>query len=134
MVITGVAGVSGMGSVGRGGSSGMGGNSGMVGVGVAGGSGKVGSCAGAVGGSGEIGSSARVFPDGARGLGGVVGEALGGVSLILALGKGPMGSLSSPVSPSGTEDGAATGSEKTGSILVVLVISSIAFCKSSFEV
>ena len=30
----------------------------------------------------------------------------------------------------GIEDGAATGSEKTGSILVVLVMSSIAFCKS----
>ena len=34
------------------------------------------------------------------------------------------------MSPSGTEDGAATGSEKTGSTLVVLVISSIAFCRS----
>ena len=45
-------------------------------------------------------------------------------------GKGPTGSPSSPVSPSGTEDGAATGSEKTGSMLVVLVMSSIAFCKS----
>ena len=45
-------------------------------------------------------------------------------------GNGPTGSSSSPVSPSGTEEGAATGSEKTGSMLVVLVISSIAFCKS----
>ena len=45
-------------------------------------------------------------------------------------GKGPIASSSSPVSPSGIEDGAATGSEKTGSILVVLVMSSIAFCKS----
>ncbi len=46
------------------------------------------------------------------------------------VGNGPMGSLSSPVSPSGTEDGAATGSENTGSVLVVLVILSIARCKS----
>ena len=45
-------------------------------------------------------------------------------------GNGPTGSPNSPVSPSGTEDGAATGSEKTGSMLVVLVISSIAFCRS----
>lgn len=48
----------------------------------------------------------------------------------LGSGNGPTGSPSSPVSPSGTEDGAATGSEKTGSMLVVLVISSIAFCRS----
>ena len=45
-------------------------------------------------------------------------------------GNGPTGSPSSPVSPSGIEDGAATGSEKTGSILVVFVMLSIAFCRS----
>ena len=45
-------------------------------------------------------------------------------------GKGPTASPSSPVSSSGTEEGAATGSENTGSTFVVLVISSIAFCKS----
>ena len=42
-------------------------------------------------------------------------------------GNGPTASPSSPVSSSGIEEGAATGSEKTGSILVVLVMSSIAF-------
>lgn len=50
--------------------------------------------------------------------------------MICGSGKGPTDSASSPVSPSGTDDGAATGSEKTGSTFVVLVISSIAFCKS----
>jgi len=59
-------------------------------------------------------------------LSGTIGSGAGGKGP----GKGPTGSPSSPVSPSGIEDGAATGSEKTGSTLVVLVISSIAFCKS----
>ncbi len=48
-------------------------------------------------------------------------------------GNGPTGSPSSPVSPSGTDDGAATGSEKTGSSLVLFVILSIAFCRSSLS-
>lgn len=45
-------------------------------------------------------------------------------------GNGPTGSSRMPVSPSGIEEGAAIGSEKTGSMLVELVILSIAFCKS----
>ena len=45
-------------------------------------------------------------------------------------GNGPTGSARAPVSPSGTEEGAATGSEKTGSVLVLFVMSSIAFCRS----
>ncbi len=44
--------------------------------------------------------------------------------------KGPTGSSSSPESPSGILEGAATGSEKTGSTLVLLVMLSIAFCRS----
>ena len=61
---------------------------------------------------------------------GAIGSVAGGTISSLGAGKGPTGSPSSPVSPSGTEEGAATGSEKTGSVLVVLVISSIAFCRS----
>ena len=61
---------------------------------------------------------------------GAMPSGAGVTTAILGWGKGPFGSPSSPVSPSGTEDGAATGSEKTGSTLVVLVISSIAFCRS----
>ncbi len=61
---------------------------------------------------------------------GAMGSGLGVTISTFGSGKGPIASPSSPVSPSGTEDGAATGSEKTGSILVVLVMSSIAFCKS----
>ncbi len=61
---------------------------------------------------------------------GAIGSGAGVTISTFGSGKGPTGSPSSPVSPSGTEDGAATGSEKTGSTLVVLVMSSIAFCKS----
>lgn len=61
---------------------------------------------------------------------GAIPSGVGATTSNLGSGKGPIGSPSSPVSPSGTEDGAATGSEKTGSIFVVLVMSSIAFCKS----
>ena len=61
---------------------------------------------------------------------GAIGSGAGGIISSLGSGKGPTGSPSSPVSPSGIEEGAATGSEKTGSTLVVLVILSIAFCKS----
>ena len=61
---------------------------------------------------------------------GAMGSGAGGAISIFGSGNGPTGSASSPVSPSGIEDGAATGSEKTGSSLVVLVISSIAFCRS----
>ena len=61
---------------------------------------------------------------------GASGSAAGAGISILGAGKGPTDSASSPVSPSGIEDGAATGSEKTGSAFVVLVMLSIAFCKS----
>lgn len=63
---------------------------------------------------------------------GAIGSPAGavGISTLGGSGKGPTASSSSPVSPSGTEDGAATGSEKTGSTLVVFVMLSIAFCKS----
>lgn len=61
---------------------------------------------------------------------GAMGSGAGATISTFGSGNGPTGSPSSPVSPSGTEDGAATGSEKTGSILVVLVMSSIAFCRS----
>ena len=75
-------------------------------------------------GSGALSSGILIDSNGAMGSGpGVTISTLGS-------GKGPIASSSSPVSPSGIEDGAATGSEKTGSILVVLVMSSIAFCKS----
>ena len=65
--------------------------------------------------------------------GGAIGSGISGVGATtggFGSGNGPTGSPNSPVSPSGTEEGAATGSEKTGSTLVVLVISSIAFCRS----
>ena len=81
-----------------------------------------------IGVSGGVGISAP-----GTGAGGRSGTGVGmkaGASTTGSSGNGPFGSPSSPVSPSGTEDGAATGSEKTGSMLVVLVISSIAFCKS----
>ena len=61
---------------------------------------------------------------------GAMASGAGVTTSSLGSGKGPTGSPSSPLSPSGTEDGAATGSEKTGSMLVVFVISSIAFCRS----
>ena len=69
---------------------------------------------------------------------GAIGSGAGGTILSLGsgagagagAGNGPTGALSSPVSPSGMVEGAATGSEKTGSVLVVLVMSSIAFCRS----
>ena len=59
-----------------------------------------------------------------------MGSGVGTTISSFGSGKGPTGSPSSPVSPSGTDEGAATGSEKTGSMLVVLVMSSIAFCRS----
>lgn len=62
---------------------------------------------------------------------GAIGSVAGAVGIsTFGSGKGPTDSPSSPVSPSGTDDGAATGSEKTGSTLVVFAMSSIAFCKS----
>lgn len=77
-------------------------------------------------GCGEV----AVLGDGGMGVGGVGGS--GGLAEGSSAGfaKGPIGSPSSPVSSSGTVEGAAMGSEKTGSIFVLLVISSIAFCKS----
>ena len=76
-----------------------------------------------------IGSGAEVAKSGiSTGATGVTGSGAGASTL--GSGNGPTGSPSSPVSPSGIEDGAATGSENTGSMLVVLVISSIAFCRS----
>ncbi len=73
-----------------------------------------------------------------------VGAAMGGIGIVAgvalrgAAGRGaglmppigPTWALILPLSPSGMDDGAATGSEKTGSALVFFVISSIAFCKS----
>ncbi len=44
--------------------------------------------------------------------------------------EGSIGPLILSVLLSSIDDGVATGSEKTGSVFVVLVISSIAFCKS----
>ena len=106
-----------MGSVGRGGKSVGSGKVGSVGVG----SGMVGS---------GIGGSAMF-----KGSAGTTGSGAGGtISAALVSGKGPIGSPSSPVSPSGIEEGAATGSEKTGSTLVALVILSIAVCKSLSKV
>lgn len=83
---------------------------------------------GKVGSEEMAGAGAGVFSSGAlTGLKGIDGAGAGAIGSTLGSGKGPIGSPSSPVSPSGTEDGAATGSEKTGSTLVVLVMSSIAF-------
>ena len=61
---------------------------------------------------------------------GAIGSGAGVTIPSFGSGNGPIGSPSSPVSPSGIEDGAATGSEKIGSTLVSLVMLSIAFCKS----
>ena len=93
---------------------------------------------GGVGRSGSVGIgilSSGMFMDWS----GAIGSGAGGTISTLAsgiggTGKGPTGSLSSPVSPSGMEDGAATGSEKTGSELVVFVMSSIAYCRLSSTV
>lgn len=101
--------------------SGIGSTSGSCMTGVGSGMGRVGS--GSVGASGMVGAGGTSSKEGACMV------EIDGAS-IFGSGKGPFGSPSSPVSPSGTEDGAATGSEKTGSTLVVLVISSIAFCRS----
>lgn len=77
------------------------------------------------------GSGAGTFSSGMSiGSNGAIGSGAGATISTFGSGKGPTGSPNSPVSPSGTEDGAATGSEKTGSVLVVLVMSSIAFCRS----
>lgn len=109
----------------------------MIGVG-----GVIGSGAGAMGAAGTtgsgIGAGSVVSDSGAGtlssgmsiGSNGAMGSGLGATISTLGSGKGPTGSSSSPVSPSGTDEGAATGSEKTGSILVLLVMSSIAFCRS----
>ncbi len=72
--------------------------------------------AGGSGGSGAVGRG---------GSGRGIGRAAGLISL-----NGPTGSAITPLSPSGIEDGAAIGSEKTGSTFVFFVMSSIAFCKS----
>ncbi len=62
---------------------------------------------------------------------GAIGSGAGAVTSIFGGSvNGPTGSSSSPESPSGIDEGAATGSEKTGSTLVLLVILSIAFCRS----
>ena len=95
----------------------------VSGIGSTSGSGITGAGCGSAGVSGTTGAGGTSSKEGA-----CIVE-IDGVS-ITGSGKGPFGSPSSPVSPSGTEDGAATGSEKTGSTLVVLVISSIAFCRS----
>lgn len=93
-----------------------------------------GSDCGSVSGVGGIGISvgAGMFKSGmpAAASKGATVSGAGATTSSLGSGKGPTGSPSSPVSPSGTEEGAATGSEKTGSIFVLLVISSMAFCKS----
>lgn len=81
------------------------------------GAGKVGTAISSAGGVGDSGA-------------GMLGFGAGVAMVSSEVRNGPIGSLSSPVSPSGIDDGAATGSEKTGSILVLLVISSIAFCRS----
>ena len=59
-----------------------------------------------------------------------VGSGIGVTGAGSGVGNGPTDSANSPVSPSGTEDGAAIGSAKTGSLLVLFVISLIACCKS----
>ena len=93
--------------------------------------GSVGSGAGSDAGSGATaGAGGGVSSGILTGSRGATDSGAGTTISTLGSGKGPIGSPSSPVSPSGTEDGAATGSEKTGSTLVVLVISSIAFCRS----
>ena len=87
--------------------------------------------AGVGAGIGAIGLGAGTLSSGISiGSNGAIGSGSGATISTLGSGKGPTGSPSSPVSPSGIEDGAATGSEKTGSVLVVLVMSSIAFCRS----
>ena len=106
----------------------------MVGSGIGSGvgSGIGGSGAGrSAGGRSGVGATGGVFSSGTfMASSGAIGSGAGVTISSLGSGKGPTGSPSSPVSPSGTEDGAATGSEKTGSMLVVLVMSSIAFCRS----
>ena len=82
-------------------------------------------------GAGAGGASSGILSSGiSMDCNGAIGSGAGMTASTFGSGKGPTGSPSSPVSPSGTEDGAATGSENTGSILVVLVMSSIAFCRS----
>ena len=114
--------------------SGAGGNEASTGVGVGIGAGIVagvgiGVGAGGIGIATGVGAGAGMAGRGAgatgRGIGRGAGAVAGRISLI-----GPTGSPRTPLSPSGTEDGAATGSEKTGSTLVFFVMSSIAFCKS----
>ena len=102
--------------------------------GIGSGVGSVGAAgAGAASGAGGIGMSAGagIFNSGMLAASnGAIGSGAGVTISSLGSGKGPTGSPNSPVSPSGTEEGAATGSEKTGSILVLLVMSSIAFWRS----
>ena len=97
--------------------------------------------AGGVSGAGVVGAAGAASVDSVGGIGmvnsgifmdssGAIGSGAGGTISTFGSGKGPTGSANSPVSSSGMDDGAATGSEKTGSVLVVLVISSIAFCRS----
>jgi hypothetical protein len=85
-----------------------------------------------VGSSGNDNDGWGIFGIG-TGIGAGIGSAIisgAGSGIGSGAGNGPTDSANSPLSPSGTEDGAATGSAKTGSLLVVFVISSIAFCKS----
>ena len=124
--------------VGSGAGAGSGGRIGSgIGTGVGVGSGMgagvdIGSGAGTGAGAGGIGvvSGGTLSSGMLIGSNGAIGSGAGATISTFGSGNGPTGSPNSPVSPSGTEEGAATGSEKTGSILVVLVILSIAFCRS----
>lgn len=58
----------------------------------------------------------------------IVGRGAAGLKSLMGL--GPTGPAIVPLSSSDVGAGVATGSEKTGSALVFLVMSSIAFCKS----
>ena len=87
-----------------------------------------------VGGMGAGANGGVPKPDRSVGLSVLAGSGLMGGRSGIVFGNGPIGSPSSPVSPSGIVDGAATGSEKTGSFFVAPAISSIAFCKSSLSV
>ena len=100
----------------------------LTGAGIGGIAGICGAGIGAFG-AAKLGIGAR----GATGRGaigrGAIGRGAGREAGFGAI-NGPTGSAILPVSPSGMEDGAATGSAKTGSELVFFVMSSIAFCKS----
>ena len=123
-------------TMGAGAGAGIGSGAG-AGIGSGAGAG-AGSGAGAGVGSG-IGAGAGAGSGSAGGIGksGIVSGSIGAICSVawttstFGAGNGPTGSASSPVSSSGTDEGAATGSLKTGSLLVLLVMSLIAFCRSS---